>query len=66
MAPTIAAHPYAVDDRGGKQVTKTGDGKQVTAAHIGEPKLPYKATQFRFERSLLPSLYDLLDALGSV
>ena len=37
-----------------------------TGAHLGETKLPYRATQFRFERSLLPSLYDLLDALGSV
>jgi len=51
---------------------KAGNGDAVpciwgdTAAHIGETKLPYKATQFRFERSLLPPLYDLLDALGSV
>ena len=51
---------------------KAGNGDAVpciwgeTAAHIGETKLPYKATQFRFQRSLLPSLYDLLDALGSV
>jgi hypothetical protein len=37
-----------------------------TAANIGETKLPIWATQFQFERSLLPSLYDLLDALGSV
>jgi transcriptional regulator with XRE-family HTH domain len=37
-----------------------------SAANIGETKLPQKATQFHFERSLLPSLYDLLDALGSV
>jgi|ERR1700679_2296547 transcriptional regulator with XRE-family HTH domain len=37
-----------------------------SAANIGETKLPQKATQFYFERSLLPSLYDLLDALGSV
>jgi transcriptional regulator with XRE-family HTH domain len=52
--------------------TKAGSGEAVpcmwgdTGAHLGETKLPYKATQFRFERSLLPSLYDLLDALGSV
>jgi transcriptional regulator with XRE-family HTH domain len=51
---------------------KAGSGDAVpciwgdTGAHIGETKLPYKATQFRFERRLLPSLYDLLDALGSV
>ena len=51
---------------------KAGNGDAVpciwgdTAAHIGETKLPYKATQFRFERSLLPSLYDLLDELGTV
>lgn len=37
-----------------------------TAANIGETKLPIRATQFQFERSLLTSLYDLLDALGSV
>ena len=37
-----------------------------TAAHIGQTKLPKTATQFEFDRSLLPSLYDLLDALGSV
>jgi transcriptional regulator with XRE-family HTH domain len=37
-----------------------------TAANIGETKLPQKATQFHFERSLLPSLYDLLDSIGSV
>lgn len=37
-----------------------------TAANIGETKLPQKATQFRFERSLLPTLYDHLDALGTV
>jgi len=37
-----------------------------SAANIGEKKLPQKATQFHFDRSLLPSLYDLLDALGTV
>ncbi len=36
------------------------------AAHIGETKLPTSATQFRFERTLLPSLYEHLDALGTV
>ena len=52
--------------------TKAGNGEAVpciwgdNVANIGETKLPYKATQFRFERSLLPSLYNLLDALGSV
>ena len=35
-------------------------------AHIGDTRLPQKATQFRFERELLPALYDLLDQLGSV
>jgi hypothetical protein len=51
---------------------KAGNGEAVpciwgnTASHIGETKLPSWATQFRLERSLLPSLYDLLDALGSV
>lgn len=56
-------------DATAKQV---GDGKSVpcfwgdTGAHMGETKLPKTATQFQFERSLLPSLYDLLDALGSV
>ena len=48
-----------------------GDGKSVpcrwgdTGAHIGETNLPKTATQFRFERKLLPELYDLLDELGS-
>jgi transcriptional regulator with XRE-family HTH domain len=37
-----------------------------TAANTGETKLPTWATQFQFERSLLPSLYDHLDALGTV
>ena len=37
-----------------------------TAAYLGETKLPQSATQFQFERSLLPSLYDLLDSLGTV
>lgn len=37
-----------------------------TGAHLGETKLPYTARQFQFERSLLPSLYDHLDALGTV
>ena len=37
-----------------------------TAANIGETKLPIWATQFRFERTLLPSLYEHLDALGTV
>lgn len=36
-----------------------------TGDHIGETMLPYKATQFRFERTLLPSLYTFLDDLGS-
>ncbi len=38
----------------------------VTAANIDETKLPKTATQFQFERNLLPELYDHLDALGSV
>jgi transcriptional regulator with XRE-family HTH domain len=48
------------------------DGKSVpcswgeTGAHIGETKLPKTATQFRFERKLLPELYDHLDVLGSL
>jgi transcriptional regulator with XRE-family HTH domain len=48
------------------------DGKSMpcswtdTGAHIGETKLPKTATQFEFERNLLPELYDHLDALGSV
>lgn len=48
------------------------DGKSMpcswtdTGAHIGETKLPKTATQFEFERNLLPKLYDHLDALGSV
>ena len=33
--------------------------------HVGDTRLPQKATQFRFERGLLPALYDLLDQLGS-
>ena len=37
-----------------------------TGAHIGATKLPKTATQFEFERKLLPELYDLLDALGTV
>jgi hypothetical protein len=37
-----------------------------TDARVVEAKLPYTATQFRFERSLLPSLYQHLDELGSV
>jgi transcriptional regulator with XRE-family HTH domain len=51
---------------------KTNNGDSVpcfwgdTGAHISETKLPKTATQFRFERSLLPSLYDHLDALGAV
>jgi hypothetical protein len=35
-------------------------------AGLGETKLPKTATQFRFERSLLPALYEHLDALGAV
>jgi transcriptional regulator with XRE-family HTH domain len=48
------------------------DGKSMpcswtgTDAPIGETKLPKTATQFEFERNLLPELYDHLDALGSV
>lgn len=48
------------------------DGKSMpcswtdTGAHIGETKLPKTATQFEFQRNLLPELYDHLDALGSV
>jgi transcriptional regulator with XRE-family HTH domain len=48
------------------------DGKSMpcswtdTGAHIGETKLPKTATQFEFERNLLPELYDHLAALGSV
>jgi transcriptional regulator with XRE-family HTH domain len=48
------------------------DGKSMpcswndTGAHIGETKLPKTATQFEFERNLLPELYYHLDALGSV
>jgi hypothetical protein len=38
----------------------------VSAANIGDTKLPKMATQFQFERKLLPELYDHLDALGSV
>jgi transcriptional regulator with XRE-family HTH domain len=34
--------------------------------HIGENKLPKTATQFEFERSILPELYDHLYELGSV
>ena len=34
------------------------------ADHIGATDLPKTATQFRFERKLLPSLYDHLDELG--
>jgi hypothetical protein len=37
-----------------------------TDARVVEAKLPYTATQFRFERSLLPLLYEHLDALGTV
>ena len=37
-----------------------------TGAHIGENKLPKTATQFEFQRDVLPELYDHLDALGSV
>ena len=37
-----------------------------TGAQIVENKLPYTAAQFRFERSLLPALYEHLEALGSV
>jgi hypothetical protein len=36
-----------------------------TDARVVEAKLPYTATQFRFERSLLPSLYEHLEALGT-
>jgi transcriptional regulator with XRE-family HTH domain len=52
--------------------TKVGKEEAVpciwgdTAGNIGETKLPTWATQFSFERSLLPSLYDHLDALGTV
>ncbi|MGD0831186.1 MAG: hypothetical protein ABR907_09605 [Terracidiphilus sp.] len=35
-----------------------------TAAHIGPTELPKTATQFRFDRKLLPSLYEHLDELG--
>ena len=50
---------------------EANDGKSVpcfwgdSGAHITETKLPKTATQFRFERTLLPSLYDLLDDLGT-
>jgi transcriptional regulator with XRE-family HTH domain len=50
---------------------QVNDGKSVpcywgdTGTHIGETKLPKTATQFRFERKLLPELYDVLDELGS-
>lgn len=37
----------------------------ITAANIHEAKLPKTATQFQFERKLLPDLYEFLDALGS-
>jgi transcriptional regulator with XRE-family HTH domain len=37
----------------------------ATGAEIGDKKLPQSATQFHFERSLLPALYDHLDALGT-
>lgn len=36
-----------------------------TGENIDESKLPKTATQFRFERKLLPELYDHLDALAS-
>jgi transcriptional regulator with XRE-family HTH domain len=50
---------------------QVGGGESVpcfwgaTAANIDETKLPKTATQFQFERRLLPELYDHLDALGS-
>jgi transcriptional regulator with XRE-family HTH domain len=52
--------------------TQVDDGKSVSCfwgdrgPHIGETKLPKTATQFQFEPSLLPALYDHLDALGTV
>lgn len=48
------------------------DGKSVpcfwsdSGAHIGETELPKTATQFEFERNLLPELYNHLDELGSI
>ena len=50
---------------------KAGNGDPVpcfwgdTAANIAETRLPLTATQFKFSRSLLPSLYDRLDKIGS-
>jgi hypothetical protein len=47
------------------------DGKSIpcswsnTGAHISETKLPKTATQFEFERNLLPSLYEHLETLGT-
>lgn len=37
-----------------------------TAANTGDTKLPVWATQFQFDRLLLPALYEHLDALGTV
>lgn len=36
-----------------------------TGEHISDTELPYSARQFRFDSTLLPSLYKHLDELGS-
>jgi transcriptional regulator with XRE-family HTH domain len=49
---------------------KAGSGDAVaclwgeSATNLGELALPSTATQFSFDRKLLPALYDLLDSLG--
>lgn len=48
----------------GKEIKKDEDclwGKN--AKNIGAKDLPYKATQFAFDRDKLPKLYDYLDTL---
>lgn len=50
--------------------TKAGTGDAVpclwgdSAQNLGERSLPTTATQFSFDRGILPALYDLLDNLG--
>lgn len=52
--------------------SKAGSGDAVpclwgdSAQNLGELALPNTATQFTFDRTLLPGLYDLLDNLGQL
>jgi hypothetical protein len=36
-----------------------------TIANVGETRLPLNATQFKFDRSILPKIYHMLDSLGA-